>query len=132
MSTFRNRVHLIGRLGADPEVKTFGESKKVARMRIAYNEYYKKNDGSFEEKTHWFTIVAWGKLVELTELNFKKGHEVIVEGRLSTNEYEDKDGNKKSSVEIVASQILPLNKLNRPENSEVAQEASTVNEDLPF
>lgn len=128
MSSQRNRVQVIGRLGADPEIKEVSDSKKVAKLRIAVNEYFKKSDGTYSENTNWFNVSAWNNTAEMCEKNLKKGSEVVIEGKLSVRDYEDKEGIKKYVTEIVASNVLPLMKTAKSEK----QEVNTVNEDLPF
>lgn len=132
MSNLRNSVQLIGRLGANPEIKEVSGNKKVARLRIANNEYFKKDDGSFSENTYWFNVVAWGNLAERIGKNFKKGHEILIDGKLTSRSYEDKDGNKKNATEVVAAQVLSMEKTSNAAESKAEEQPETVNEDLPF
>jgi len=103
----RNKVQLIGHLGGTPEVKEF-ENNKVARVSIATNETYKTAKGEFRKETTWHNLVIWGKLAESAEKYFKKGSEVIIEGKIVNRTYEDKDGQKKYITEIKVDQFMML------------------------
>ncbi len=104
----RNRVQLIGHLGMDPELKTFDSGKKLVRVSIATNEVYRNNNGDKVTDTEWHNLVAWGKTAEIINEYTKKGSELAVEGKLTTNTYEDKDGNKRSSTEILVNDVVLL------------------------
>lgn len=110
MKAIKNRVQLIGHLGADPEIKIFDESKKLANMRLAVNDRYKNAKGEWMEETQWFNLVAWSKLATYTEKFLLKGTEVAVEGRLINKSYTDKNAVKRVSTDIYVSEILVLNK----------------------
>ncbi len=101
-----NKVILIGNVGADPDVKSLQNDVKVATIRMATNEYFR--DGN--KHTEWHTIVAWRGLAELAEKYIKKGTMVYVEGRIRRREYNDKEGNKRYSFEIMADIIRLLSK----------------------
>ena len=85
MSTMRNSVMLIGRPGADPEMKTFNNSKK-ARFSLAVTENKKNANGEWVNDTQWFTLVAWGKTADRVERYVKKGLQVAIDGSLRNNE----------------------------------------------
>jgi single-strand DNA-binding protein len=106
MKSMRNSVHLIGHLGKDPEVKTFGENKKVS-FTIATNDVYKNPQGEKIEDTQWHNVVTWGKLADIAEKYLKKGHEVVIEGKLVHRVYETQ-GEKKYYTEINANDLLML------------------------
>lgn len=108
MSTIRNKVLLIGRIGNEPEVKTFESDKKVVRFNLATNENYTNSEGEKAQKTTWHTIIAWGNLVSFTETHVKKGKQVAVDGKLTYREFTNKEGLTKSVTEIVANEILLL------------------------
>ncbi len=108
MSTLRNRVQLIGRVGNDPEVKTFDGGKKVANLNIATNDYYKNEKGERTEQTEWHRVVAWGKTAEIIEQFVSKGKEIAVEGKLTHRSYDDKDGTKRFVSEVLISEIQLL------------------------
>ena len=110
MKAIKNKVQLIGHLGADPEIKNFKEDKKLANMRLAVNDRYKNANGEWVEETQWFNLVAWAKLANYAEKYLLKGIEVAVEGRLLTKAYTDKNAVKRVSTDIVVSEILILSK----------------------
>jgi len=110
MKAIKNKVQLIGHLGADPEIKNFKEDKKLANMRLAVNDRYKNANGEWLEETQWFNLVAWAKLAIYAEKYLLKGIEVAVEGRLLTKSYIDKNAVKRVSTDIVVSEILILSK----------------------
>ena len=99
-----NSVKLAGRLGKDPEVKQF-ENSKLISFSLATDETYRKSDGEAASRTEGHLVKAWGKLAERMESVLKKGTFVSLEGRLSTNSYTDKNGVKKYTTEIVANTI---------------------------
>ncbi len=82
MNNIRNRVQLIGHLGMDPEVKTFDNNRKMAKISMATNDSYKDAQGNKVEQTEWHKIIIWGKQAELAESMLTKGMEVLVEGKL--------------------------------------------------
>lgn len=100
-----NKVILIGRLGADPEIRYTPKGVAVANFRIATNEVWTNQDGEREERTEWHRIVTFGNLAETCSKYLAKGRQVYVEGRLRTREWEDKDGNRRWTTEIVANTV---------------------------
>ena len=101
-----NKFMGIGNLGADPELRTTGSGTSVCEMRIAINEsWYDKNAGERKERTEWVRVVVWGASGENCAKYLSKGSKVFVEGRIQTREWEDKDGNKRYTTEIVASSV---------------------------
>lgn len=110
MNTLRNRVQLIGKLGAKPEVKTLEGNKKLARFSIATNESYKNAKGEKITETQWHNIIAWGKNAETAEKYLDKGKDVAIEGKLINRNYVDKDGAKKYIIEIQLNEMLLLGK----------------------
>jgi single-strand DNA-binding protein len=101
-----NKVIVIGRLGNDPEVRYTPSGAAVAKFSVATSEEWKdKNTGEKKERTEWHRITAWGKLGEICGEYLAKGRQVYVEGRLQTSSYDDKDGVKRYSTEIVASDV---------------------------
>ena len=107
MKSLRNSVQLIGRLGKDPDVKTFGDKKK-ATFSIATTDAYKNKKGEKVEDTQWHNIVIWGKLASVAETYLKKGQEVAVEGKLMHRMYEAEGGEKKYITEINVNDLLML------------------------
>lgn len=106
MNTLRNKVSLIGRLGAQPEVTTFENGRKLSRFNLATNERFKNKSGEWQENTQWHTVNAWGKVAERVEKSLQKGQEVIIEGKLVNQQYETKAGEKRISVVIEANEFL--------------------------
>ena len=101
-----NRVLLIGNLGADPEVRYTQGGSAVANFRIATTEVWNdRGSGERNERTEWHRIVVWGKQAENCGEYLKKGRTVFVEGRIQTREWQDKDGNKRYTTEIVANNV---------------------------
>jgi single-strand DNA-binding protein len=110
MTTLSNSVHLIGRLGVDPKKYEFENGNIKAVFSLATNEYYKNAKGEKVEQTHWHNIVAFGKVAKVATDYLAKGKEIALEGKLTNRSYEDKDGNKKYITEVLANQILILDK----------------------
>lgn len=100
-----NKVILLGRLGADPEVKTIASGNSVANFNLATSENWVDKDGQKQERTEWHRVVVWGKLAELTKKYLSKGRQVYVEGRLQTRNWEDQQGQKRYTTEIVANTL---------------------------
>ena len=98
-----NKVFLVGRLGKDPEIRFSGDGNAIANFSIATNETWKNKEGNQEEKTDWHNIVVFGASAEkYIQPYVKKGTLVSVEGKLQTRDWEDKDGNKRYTTEVVA------------------------------
>ena len=100
MSTMRNSVMLIGRPGAEPEVKSFSNNSKVARFRLAVDERRMNANREWVNDTQWFTIVAWGKIADRVENNVRKGLQIAVDGSLRNNEWTDDKGQRHSVTEV--------------------------------
>ena len=103
-----NKVILIGNLGRDPEVRHTPSGAPVATFSIATNEAWNTREGQREERTEWHRVVAFGKLAEICGQYLKKGKQVYVEGRLQTRSWDDRDGNKRYTTEIVANTMTML------------------------
>ncbi len=110
MNTLKNRVHLIGNLGFDPEVREIAKGRKVARLSVATNETYKNAEGELITDTQWHTVVAWGSTAEAVERLLRKGMPVALEGKLVHRSYETKDGQKRYITEVVMSDFQLLAK----------------------
>jgi single-strand DNA-binding protein len=106
MNALRNSVRLLGNLGMDPEIKTFDNNRKMARVSIAVDESYKNDKGERITDTQWHSLVLWGAQAQLAETYLKKGDEVAVEGKLASRSYTDKDGNKRYVTEVVVNEFL--------------------------
>ncbi|MBK6341744.1 MAG: single-stranded DNA-binding protein [Flavobacteriales bacterium] len=109
MNTLKNKVHLVGNLGFDPEVREIAKGRKVARLSVATHDSYKNASGERVTDTQWHTVVAWGQTAEMAERLLRKGSPVMLEGRLVHRSYEAKDGSKRYITEVVMSnfQLLP-------------------------
>ncbi|HEX2965707.1 MAG TPA: single-stranded DNA-binding protein [Syntrophorhabdaceae bacterium] len=103
-----NKVLLIGRLGADPELRSTADGIPVATFNVATSETYKDRSGVKQEKTEWHRIVAWRKLGEIAGEYLRKGKLVYIEGKIQSREFEGKDGIKRKTFEIVASEMKML------------------------
>lgn len=103
-----NKVILIGRLGADPEIRYTNTGTAVANFSLATSINWVNKDGEREERTEWHRIVAFGRLGEISGEYLNKGKQVYVEGRLQTRSWEDKDGNRRKTTEVVALQLQML------------------------
>ena len=99
-----NKVQLMGNLGAAPEVKIFETGSKLARFSMATTEEVTKRNGEKITSTQWHNVSAWGKLAEKIEAEFKKGSFVSIEGKLVTDTYTDKTGQKKYYTQVVANE----------------------------
>ena len=110
MNSMKNKVQLIGHLGADPEIKALEGGKKLARINIATNETYTNASGEKITETQWHNVIAWGKTAELAEKLFTKGMEVLIDGKLVNRSYTDKEGNKKYVTEVQANELLVFSK----------------------
>jgi single-strand DNA-binding protein len=114
MSNLRNKVTLIGNLGAEPEMKTFEDGKKMAKVSIATNESYKDKTGEKITETTWHYLVIWGALADIFEKYTRKGSEVAIEGKLVYRNYVDKEGIKRYVTEVHVHDLLLLG--SKPEN----------------
>jgi single-strand DNA-binding protein len=108
MANSVNKVILVGRLGKDPEVKYTQGGTAMARFSLATDEVWKDQSGEKQQKTEWHNIVAWNKLAEICGQYLAKGRLVYIEGRLQTRNWEDKDGNKRTTTEIRADNMVML------------------------
>ncbi len=103
-----NKVLLIGRLGADPELRYTADGVPVATFNVATSETFKDRSGTKQERTEWHRVVAWRKLGEISGEYLKKGKLVYIEGKIQSREYEAKDGTKRKTFEIIASEMKML------------------------
>jgi len=108
MKSLRNSVQLIGNLGMDPEVKQVSNGNKMARFSLATTETYKNQKGEKVTETQWHNLIIWGGLAEVAEKYLKKGKQIAVEGRLETNTYDDKEGNRKFYTQIKVNDLVML------------------------
>jgi single-strand DNA-binding protein len=103
-----NKVILVGRLGRDPETRFTSGGQAVANFSLATDESYKDRNGERQKRTEWHKIVVWGKQAEIAQQYLKKGSLVFVEGRIQSREWQDKEGQKRTSFEIVANNFRML------------------------
>lgn len=142
-----NKAMLIGRLGQDPEVRYTQSNTAVANFSLATNERFKDRNGEWQERTEWHRIVAWGRTAEICQEYLKKGSLVYVEGPIQTNEWEDKEGQKRYTTEIKAQFMRMLDSRgdqpggggapskpgkNTPASAEIDDSFDDMDDDLPF
>lgn len=141
-----NKVLLIGRLGANPEIRRTNTGTTVANFNLATSENWNDKNGQRQERTEWHRVVVWGKLAELCEKYLSKGRQCFIEGRLQTRSWDDKEGNKKYTTEIVASTVQflggpsaqastgAMDSHSGPEmmDAPVASESSFTEDEIPF
>ena len=100
-----NKVILVGRLGADPEVRTTQSGTEVANLRLATDERRKDKDGNWGSHTEWHRVTCFGKTAENVGRFCQKGKQLYIEGKISTRKWQDKDGADRWSTEVVADQV---------------------------
>jgi single-strand DNA-binding protein len=100
-----NKVILIGNLGADPELRYTSGGSAVSDLRVATTRRWSDRNGKSQEDTQWHRVVVWGKQAENCKEYLAKGRQVYVEGRLQTRQWEDRDGNKRYTTEVVAETV---------------------------
>jgi single-strand DNA-binding protein len=129
-----NKVMIIGNAGRDPEMRYLPSGNPVTTFSVATNRVWMSPEGERHEETEWFRVVAFGKLAETCGELVSKGSKVYVEGRLQTRQWEGQDGQKRTSVEIVANTVIMLD--SRPRASAEAEGALDEEEasldDIPF
>ena len=121
-----NKVILVGRLGADPQLKYTPSGRANVNFNLATNAVWKDQEGNQQEKTDWHRVSAWGKLAEIMGEWLKKGSYVYIEGRLQTRSYEDSNGVKKYITEVVATDLEMLGK-----KGEGAPAETSPSEEMP-
>lgn len=149
-----NKVIILGRLGQDPELKYTPTGSAVCNFSLATTENWTDKSGQKQEKTEWHRIVVWGKLAELCNQYLAKGRQAFLEGRLQTRSWDDKEGNKRYTTEILATtvqfiggpsagagattertisdQSAPMNMNQSQPDYQVANDASFAADDIPF
>lgn len=129
-----NKVMIIGNLGTDPEMRFTPSGQPVTSFRMASSRTFTTPEGEKKQETEWFSIVAWSKLAELCNQFLSKGRMAYVEGRLRTRSWEDKEGIKRYSTEVVANQVIFLDRAGAaPLPDEAASGGDEVPpEELPF
>ena len=127
-----NKVILIGHIGKDPEVRSLDSGVKVASFSLATTESYKdRNSGERVEKTEWHNVVLWKNKADIAERYLKRGSKIYLEGKITTESYEDKEGNTRYTTKIVGYQITMLDSKNNS-NSQTQQPVNQGDDSLPF
>jgi len=127
-----NKAILVGRLGRDPETRYTSGGQAVCNFTLATDETYRDRAGERQKRTEWHRIVVWGKLAEICQQYLKKGSLVFLEGRIQTRQWDDRDGNKRTTTEIVASGMRMLGpKAGAEAPSAAADEAGGPEEGAP-
>ncbi len=103
-----NKMMIIGNLGADPELRYTPSGKAVAELRVAVNDRSRGPDGEWQEETQWFRVELWEQAAERAAERLRKGHKVFAEGALRAREWEGKDGQKRTSLEIRFARVQSL------------------------
>jgi len=140
MSRGLNKVMIIGHLGRDPEMRYTPSGRPVTTFTVATSRSWNTVDGERHQETEWFNVVAWGNLAEICKQYLTKGQQVYIEGRLQTRRWDDKEGNKHSSIEVVANEMMMLGdrrdagsaEKHATEAAEEAELPSTDEDEFPF
>lgn len=142
-----NKAILVGRLGRDPEVRYTSSGTPVANFSLATDESWTDQNGERQRRTEWHQIVVWRRLAEICERYLRKGRLVFIEGQIQTREWEDRDGNRRRTTEIVARNMQMLGsrmdemgggapadrKGSQPSQvSQPSQEVEITDDDIPF
>ena len=132
-----NKIHLLGNLGKDPEVRHLEGGRAVANFSIATSETYKDKQGEKVTNTEWHNIVLWSPLAEIAEKYLKKGNQVYIEGKMTTRSYDDKDGVTRYISEVVGRDMTLLSGNNNQSadsanNSPIGETEEVEADDLPF
>ena len=127
-----NKTILVGRVGKTPEVRTLENGSKVANFSLATTEKYKNKEGQKVEETEWHNIVAWRRQAETIEVFVNKGDLLYVEGKTKTRSWDDKDGNKRYTTEVVIDHFQMLGGKKEAEDIEEVTTLKDEKDDLPF
>lgn len=126
-----NKVMIIGHLGRDPEMRYTPSGRPVTTFSVATSRSWHSSDGERHEETEWFNVVAWGNLAEICNQYLRKGQQVYIDGRLQTRRWEDSEGNKHFTTELVAKEMIMLGD-RREETSESFFAKPDEDEGYPF
>ena len=136
-----NKVILIGHLGKDPELRNFEGGNVTAKFSLATTETYKDKTGNKVDSTEWHNVVMWSRLAEIAGKYLRKGSLIYVEGKLKTRSWDDKEGQKKYTTEVVADIMTMLDKKSSGDNNDsdsgsasapANSNAAEADDDLPF
>ncbi len=130
-----NKVILIGNLGADPEMRNTQSGSNVVNFNVATTSKWKGRDGQQQEQTEWHRLVAFGRLGEISGQYLRKGSKVYIEGRIQTQQWDDKDGNKRYTTQIIAQEMKMLDSrqdnFKHAENKAVKPDKDSIINDWP-
>jgi single-strand DNA-binding protein len=133
MSRGLNKVMIIGHLGRDPEMRYTPSGRPVTTFTVATSRSWNTSDGERHNETEWFNIVTWGNLAEICKQYLTKGQQVYIEGRLQTRKWEDNEGTKHTSVEIVANEMMILGERKDGNQTQAGEPAVAEDEsEFPF
>ena len=133
MTRSYNRVMLIGNLGRDPELRYTPNGQAVANFTLATNEVWIDKNNERQQRTEWHRIVAWRKLAEIASEYLSKGKQVFVEGRLRTRTWQDRNGNSRTTTEILANTLIMLGRKGEEIPAEEQPPAEEItDDDIPF
>ena len=130
MSRGLNKIMIIGRLGRDPEMRYTPSGRPVTSFSVATSRSWSTSEGERRVETEWFNVVAWGNLAEICKQHLAKGQQVYIEGRLQTRSWDDAEGNKHTSVEIVANEMIMLSERREAEGASDVEESEE--DEFPF
>ena len=130
MSRGLNKVMIIGHLGKDPEMRYTPSGRPVTTFSAATSRSWNTTDGERKTETEWFNVVAWSGLAEICNQYLTKGQQVYIEGRLQTRQWEDDNGKRHSSVEIVANEMIILGKRQLSNDSKTQEDLEE--DEFPF
>lgn len=125
MSRGLNKVQIIGHLGKEPEMRYTPSGKPVTTFSVAVSRSWNSADGERHSETEWFNVVAWGNLAEICKQYLTKGQQVYIEGRLQTRRWDDKEGVKHTSVEVVANEMMMLGDRKDHNSTQSSSESGT-------
>ena len=120
---------IVGNVGKDPEMRYTPSGKPVTTFTVAVSRSWNTLDGERHNETEWFNVVAWGNLAEICKQYLTKGQQVYIEGRLQTRRWEDKEGGKHNSVEVVANEMMMLGERREHNNHTHAAPDATASEE---
>jgi len=127
-----NKVILVGNLGQDPEGRFTPQGTAVTNLSVATNESWKNQSGELQDRTEWHRVVMYGKMAETANEYMHKGQMVYIEGRLQTNEWEDKNQNKRKTTEIKCDNFTMLGRRSDTNTPSDNQSEKVDDDDLPF
>ena len=126
-----NKVIMIGRVGREPEMRYTPSGRPVTTYTIGITRSWNSSDGERHFETDWFNVVAWGNLAEICKQHLTKGQLIYIEGRLQTRYWEDTEGNKHSSTEIIANEMILLSDRREAEEA-TSMENFEFDQELPL